>query len=94
MVDEQGYLDQVAYILKNGSLKQDRTNTSVRSIFGCQNRYNLRNQFPLLTTKKCFGKALQKNCYGLSKVVLMLRNYQKEECTFGMRTVLKHICLA
>ncbi|KAJ8358186.1 hypothetical protein AAFF_G00027020 [Aldrovandia affinis] len=56
--DERGYLKQVEYILEHGSLKGDRTGTGVLSVFGSQARYNLRDQFPLLTTKKVFWKAI------------------------------------
>ncbi len=52
------YLDLVNFILKNGSPKQDRTGTGTLSIFGYQMRYDLRDGFPLLTTKKVLFSAV------------------------------------
>ncbi|KAK1173694.1 thymidylate synthase-like [Acipenser oxyrinchus oxyrinchus] len=56
--DEQGYLDQVEYVMKHGFRKGDRTGTGVVSVFGSQARYSLRDQFPLLTTKKVFWRGI------------------------------------
>ncbi|XP_062377036.1 thymidylate synthase [Sardina pilchardus] len=56
--DERGYLSQIEYILQNGFRKGDRTGTGVISVFGAQSRYSLRDQFPLLTTKRVFWKAI------------------------------------
>ncbi|KAM7390307.1 hypothetical protein PAMA_008467 [Pampus argenteus] len=56
--DERGYLDQVEFILQRGGRKGDRTGTGVVSVFGAQARYSLRDQFPLLTTKRVFWKGI------------------------------------
>lgn len=39
-------------ILKHGVKKTDRTGTGTKSIFGYTIRHNMKNGFPLLTTKK------------------------------------------
>ena len=48
----QQYLDTLKNILDNGISRGDRTGTGRRSIFGVQQRYNLIQGFPLLTTRK------------------------------------------
>ena len=42
----------------NGVSKDDRTGTGTRAVFGYQFRHDLRNGFPLLTTKKIFTKGV------------------------------------
>jgi thymidylate synthase len=50
-LDKQ-YTDLLATILEHGVEKKDRTGTGTRSIFGYIIRHNMKDGFPLLTTKK------------------------------------------
>ena len=46
-------------ILENGVLKKDRTGTGTISVFGRQIRHNMKDGFPLLTTKKMSWKQIK-----------------------------------
>jgi thymidylate synthase len=52
------YLDLVRHILEHGERKEDRTGTGTLSVFGYQTKYDLREGFPLLTTKKVLFSAV------------------------------------
>ena len=52
------YLNDLKYILDNGAVRDDRTNTGTISVFGMQSRYNLNEGFPAVTTKRLAFKAM------------------------------------
>jgi len=58
-LEENTYLDLLSKILTVGSIRDDRTGTGTKSIFGTQLRFSLENnQIPMLTTKKMFSKGI------------------------------------
>ena len=52
------YLDALKYILENGKDRSDRTGVGTRGVFGYQMRFDLRNEFPAVTTKKLAWKSV------------------------------------
>jgi len=58
MPDMRPYLDLLRHVLEHGERRTDRTGTGTISVFGTQTRYDLREGFPLLTTKKVLFPAV------------------------------------
>ena len=52
------YLDLIRHVLAHGERRGDRTGTGTISVFGAQTRYDLRDGFPILTTKKVLFPAV------------------------------------
>lgn len=52
------YINLVKDILKNGTVRDDRTGTGTKSVFGRQLRFNLEDGFPACTSKKLAWKAV------------------------------------
>ena len=46
------YLELLQNVIENGQFRNDRTGTGTYSVFGAQQRFDLRDGFPCLTTKK------------------------------------------
>ena len=54
----QQYLDLMRRVRDTGAAKSDRTGTGTLSVFGHQMRFDLRDGFPLVTTKKVHVKSI------------------------------------
>jgi len=55
---ENQYLELMQDILTNGKSRIDRTNTGIISVFGRQLRFDIRKEFPILTTKRIYWKGV------------------------------------
>ena len=54
----QQYHDALQYVLDNGEAVNDRTGVGTKSVFGYQMRFDLRDGFPAVTTKRLAWKAV------------------------------------
>ncbi len=52
------YLDLMDKVMQEGTLKEDRTGTGTKSVFGHQMRFDLSDGFPCITTKKLHLKSI------------------------------------
>jgi thymidylate synthase len=57
-MSESEYIDLLDDIIISGTVKTDRTGVGTKSLFGRQIRFNLKDGFPLLTTKKIWFKGV------------------------------------
>jgi len=57
-VGEQGYLDLLSDVLAHGERRANRTGIDTMSVYGVQLRFDLRDRFPLFTTKKVWWKGI------------------------------------
>jgi len=52
------YLDALEHILEHGKDRNDRTGVGTRGVFGYQMRFDLREEFPAVTTKRLAWRAV------------------------------------
>ena len=52
------YIKALEHVLNNGKRRDDRTGIGTRGVFGYQMRFDLRNSFPAVTTKKLAWKSV------------------------------------
>lgn len=57
-MSEMEYLNQLNNVLSYGDKAKDRTGVGTLSLFGMQARYDLRDGFPLFTTKRVFWRGI------------------------------------
>lgn len=55
---EYDYLDLLQEILNNGEVREDRTGVGTKSIFGVSIYYDLKDKFPLFTSKRIYLPAV------------------------------------
>jgi len=56
---EQAYLEVLKRIMEEGVDRDDRTGVGTRALFGLQMRFNMKDGFPAVTTKKLAWKAVK-----------------------------------
>ncbi len=54
------YLNLMEQIMKHGDTRMDRTKTGIRSVFGTRMEFDMRQGFPLLTTKQTWFTGIKK----------------------------------
>lgn len=54
----QPYDDALAFVLKNGEVRKNRTGVDTISVFGYQMRFDISERFPILTKRKMFSKSV------------------------------------
>ena len=52
------YQDLLDHVMRHGVLREDRTGTGTKGVFGYQMRFDLRDGFPMVTTKKLHLKSI------------------------------------
>ena len=67
------YLSALKHILKNGKDREDRTGVGTRGVFGYQMRFNLKDGFPAVTTKKLAWRSV------VSELIWFLEGETDEE---------------
>ncbi len=74
----QIYHDMVNYVLQNGVRKENRTGIATLSTFGYFYKVNLKEGYPLLTTKKMFFKSMVNELFWYLSGEEHIRNLQKK----------------
>jgi len=74
---DKEYKKLVETIIKNGVLKEDRTGVGTKSIFGYQMKFNVEEEFPLLTLRKIHLGSL------IHELLWFLESYDSKYKQFG-----------
>src|SRR3990167_8717252 len=74
------YLDALTHILKNGVEKKDRTGVGTKAVFGMQMRFNMKDGFPAVTTKKLAFDSMKAELLWFIKGSSDVKELQKMGC--------------
>jgi len=77
---DEVYFQIINKILKEGTLKENRTGVDTISVSGCMLEYDMKNGFPLLTTKKMAWKTIRVELEGFIKGITSKKWYQDRGC--------------
>lgn len=75
------YLDMLKYILAHGETRVNRTGIDTIGVFGYQARYDLRERFPLLTTKQLHWKSIVEELLWMLRGETNIRSLQAKGVT-------------
>ena len=87
---DRQYQELLQDILDNGVEKSDRTGTGTISVFGRQIRHNMKNGFPLLTTKKMAVKTMMTELKWFLKGDTNIKYWSITDVIFGTVMPIKH----
>lgn len=76
----QQYLDELRYVLKNGHDRSDRTGIGTRATFGGRTEFDLRQGFPIITTKKIAFRLIKAELLWFLKGSQDIRELQALDC--------------
>ena len=74
------YLDALNHILEKGAEKKDRTGTGTKAVFGMQMRFNMKDGFPAVTTKKLAFNSMKAELLWFIKGSSDVKELQKMGC--------------
>lgn len=77
----KAYLDLMRRILERGEVREDRTGTGTIGLFGEQLKVDLRDGFPLLTTKRMPFKSIAAELLWFLRGDTDVRSLQEDGCT-------------
>lgn len=77
---DRNYRELLEYIIRFGVEKKDRTGTGTKSIFGWQIRHNMKEGFPLLTTKKMYFKGIVAELLWFLRGDTNIKSLIEDEC--------------
>ena len=89
---DQQYTKLLQDILDNGVTKQDRTGTGTISVFGRQIRHNMKDGFPLLTTKRMPFKTIVTELLWFLQGNTNIKYLVDNNCHIWVKINLVHFC--
>ena len=91
---EEQYIALLNEILEDGVVKEDRTGTGTRSLFGRQIRHNMKDGFPLLTTKRMAVKTMMTELKWFLKGDTNIKYLVDNNCNIWNGDAYQKYCLA
>ena len=91
---DQGYLSLLEDVLLNGVEKSDRTGTGTISVFGRQVRHDMKQGFPLLTTKKMYWKGIVTELLWFLRGDTNIKYLVDNGCNIWTGDVFKNYCMS